>query len=118
MASVGKRLGRLEELSRERAAAQLWGAWANLTDEEIAELLSPYADWTPNRDPHPEERELEKRVRAAMPEELISRAIGFKDGMEDEEVDRRIHSLNRELGIFERGEGIRRHMQTTKEGGT
>lgn len=116
MGSVGKRLEKLEDLSRDRAVGELRRAWASLTDEEVAELLSPYADWTPNSEPNPEERELEKRARGAMPEELIARAIGLKDGMETEEVDRRIHSLVRSLGIFERGEGIRRYILTSGEG--
>ena len=110
MGSLGRRLGRLEGLSREDAVAELRRAWASLTDEEVAELLSPYADWTPVSHPNPQERELERRARAAMPEELISRAIGRTERMADEEVDRRIRSLNRELGIFERGDNIRRHM--------
>jgi hypothetical protein len=114
--SVTGRLERLEEASRDRAVDELRRAWASFTDEEVAELLAPYADWVPNSEPNPEERELEKRARAAMPEELIARAIGLKNGMEDEEVDRRIRSLNRELGIFERGDNIRHHMLATVSG--
>ena len=38
--------------------------------------------------------------------------------LDQQEVDRRVSDLDRTLGILERGEGIRRHMQTTKEGGT
>jgi hypothetical protein len=110
LGGVSRRLERLEADCRDRAAAELRRAWANLTDEEVAELLFPYADWVPNSVPNTEERVLEKKVRAAMPAELIATAIGLKNGMEDEEVDRRIAELVRCLGIFERGEGIRRHM--------
>ena len=53
-----------------------------------------------------------------MPEELISRAIGRTEWIDQQEVDRRISELVQALGIFERGDNIRRHMQTTKEGGT
>jgi hypothetical protein len=110
MGAIERRLEKLEDSSRELAVAELQRAWAALTDEEVAELFVPYADWTPNSEPNPEERELEKRARAAMPEELIARAIGLTERMESEEVDRRIRFLNRELGIFERGDNIRRLM--------
>jgi hypothetical protein len=110
LGGASRRLERLEADYRDRAAAELRRAWANLTDEEVAELLFPYADWVPNSVPNTEERVLEKKVRAAMPAELIATAIGLKNGMEDEQVDRRIAELVRCLGIFERGQGIRRHM--------
>lgn len=115
MGGVSKRLERLEESDRDRAVAELRRAWANLTDDEVAGLLAPYADWTPNGEPNPEERELEKRSRASMPEDLIARAIGLTERMEPGEVDRRIHVLVGELGIFERGEAIRRHMLASGE---
>jgi hypothetical protein len=116
---VSRRLERLEEDSQDRAAAELRRAWASLTDKEVAELLAPYADWIPNKEANLKERELEKRMRAAMPEELIARAIGLTEGMESEEIDRRVGVLNRKLGIFERGDNIRRHMLTSSgEGGT
>jgi hypothetical protein len=118
MGSLGRRLCRLEGLSREDAVAELRRAWANLTDEEIGLILAPCigAEKLPDgrvrrlRERTPEEREVEEKARATMPEELISRAIGRTERMADEEVDRRIRSLNRELGIFERGDNIRRHM--------
>jgi hypothetical protein len=107
---VSRRLERLEEASQDWARAELRRAWNGLTDEEVAELLSPYADWTPNSVPIPKERELEKRMRAAMPEELIARAIGRTERMDQEEEDRRIATLVRSLGIFERGDDIGRRM--------
>lgn len=116
MTSVSRRLTRIEEVSQDRARAELRRAWASLTDREVAELLSPYADWTPNSEPNPEERKLEKRVRAAVPEELIGRAIGLTERIDSEEIDRRISDLVRSLGIFERGDNIRRHMLTSGEG--
>jgi hypothetical protein len=109
-------LEKLEGRSREEATARLREAWAALTDQEIAELLFPYTDWVPNSEPNPEERELEKRARDAMPEELIAAAIGLKEGMESEEIDRRVGVLNRKLGVFERGDNIRRHMLALGEG--
>jgi hypothetical protein len=99
------------------AVDELRRAWASFTDEEVAELFSPYADWTSVSHPNPQERELEKRARAAMPEELISRAIGRTERIDSEEVDRRIRILNQQLGIFERGNNIRRLMLASGEGG-
>jgi hypothetical protein len=98
LSNVSRRLERLEEDVQDRARAEMHRAWASLTDKEVAELLSPYADWTPVSHPNPQERALEKRMRAAMPEELISQAIGRKSGMEDEEVNRRTGLLG--VGMF------------------
>ena len=117
MGGVSRRLGRLEEDSRDRATAELRRAWASLTDEEVAELLSPYADLTPDIEPSPEGRELEEKMRAAMPEELISRAIGRTEHMSQEEVDRRLSNLVRSFGISERRDNIRRHMLASGEEG-
>jgi hypothetical protein len=117
VASLGRRLGRLEGLSRKDAVAELRRAWNSLTDEEVAVLLSPYADWTPNSEPNPKERALEKRARAAMPKGLISRATGLTERMASEEIDRRISNLVRSLGIFERGDNIRHHMLASGEEG-
>jgi hypothetical protein len=105
----------LEDLSRESAVAELRRAWASFTDQEVALMMVPYANGI--REPTPEESEVEERARAAMPEELIARAIGLKDGAGDEEVDRRISNLVRSLGIFERGDNIRRHMLASSIGG-
>ncbi len=116
MRNVSRRLERLEEDAQDRARAELCRAWASLTDEEVAELLSPYADWTPNSESNPQEREVEKRVRAAIPEELIARAIGRIERMDSEEIDQRLSNLVRSLGIFERGDNIRRHMRISGEG--
>jgi hypothetical protein len=115
LGSLETRLARLEDLSREHAAAQITRAWAQLTDKEIALMLAPYADGA--REPTPEEREVEERMRAATPEELIHKAIGFEEGMEQEEVNRRISKLVDRLGIFERGAGIRRHLRALSEEG-
>lgn len=114
MGSLETRLARLEDRSRERAATQIACAWAQLTDEEVALLLAPYADGT--REPTPEEREVGERLRVLAPEELIHTAIGFEDDMEDDEVNRRISDLVGRLEIFERGAGIRRHLQSSKGG--
>jgi len=108
----------LEEVSRERATSRLRQAWASLTDEEVAVVLAPYAEWVQYGEPTEEEKEVRGKARDAMPEELIATAIGFTERMESEEIDWRIHSLVGELGIFERGKGIRRHLSISGEVGT
>jgi hypothetical protein len=115
LGSMTGRLERLEEASREMAVGELRRAWASLSDEEVAELFSPYADWTPVSHPNPQVRELEKRARTAMPEELITRAAGLTEHMDEEEVNRRVSKLVRSLGIFERGDNIRRLMLASGE---
>ena len=57
----------------------------------------------------------EEKTRGAMPEELIAAATGLTESMGPEEVDRRIGVLVGELGILERGRGIRRHLRSAKE---
>ncbi len=117
MVSVNNRLTRLEQDAKDLAAVELRRKWASLTDKEVAELLAPYADWSPINDTKPQEREIEKKLRALMPEELIATALGLKDGMADEEVNRRLRSLLRGLGFFERGDSIRRYMLAPSAGG-
>lgn len=114
MGGVSRRLERLEDLARDRAVGELRRAWASLTDEEVALVMAPYADGI--REPTPKEREMEEKVRVSMPEELIAQALGLTERMESEEIDRRIHILVGELGIFERGAGIRRHLQAASDG--
>lgn len=114
MGGVSRRLARLEEVSQNRAAAEMRRAWASFTDRELATLLAPYADGI--REPTPEEREVEGKARAAMPEELIARAAGLTERMEPEERDRRISNLVRTFGISERRDRIRRHMLVPVEG--
>jgi hypothetical protein len=110
MGSIETRLTRLEDISQERAVAELCRIWGGMTEEEIAVFLVPYAEWVPDSEPTPKENEVSEKTQAAMPEELVARAIGFTEGMEDEEIDRRIANLVRRLGIFERGLGVRHHM--------
>lgn len=116
MGGVSRRLARIEEASQDRARAELYQAWAGLADREIATVLAPYAEWAKTSEPTEEARAVWEKTRAAMPEELIARAIGLTERMDLEEIDRRISDLVRSLGIFERGEGIRRHMLTSGGG--
>ena len=109
MGNLGIRLARLEDRSRERAVEELRRAWRALTDKEVALLLAPYVDGI--REPMPEERQIDEKLRALVPEELIALAIGLEGGMEQGEVGHRISDLVGRLGIFERGAGIRCHMR-------
>ena len=113
MASISNRVARLEEASRESAVAELRRAWASLTNEEVALMLAPYVDG--RREPTPEERAPAEKMRAVAPEETIAAAIGLEESMESEEIDNRMKALCKRLGVFERGEGIRRHMRAAKE---
>ncbi len=90
MGSIESRLRRLEDRSRERAAAVVRRAWEGLTDEEVALILSPLYF---GREPAPEEAATEEKFRAAVPETLIARAIGYREGLTEEEVSRRLREL-------------------------
>jgi hypothetical protein len=115
LGGVSRRVAKLEEVSQDRAAAELRRAWANLTDWEVATVLAPYAEWVKTGEQTEEEKEVWEMARAAMPSELIAQAIVLTDCMNSEEIDRRIGQLVQTLGILERGDGIRRHMQSTRE---
>lgn len=108
MGSVSRRLERLEDDAQDRARVELRRAWNSFTDRELAMLLAPYADGI--REPTPEERGMEEKARAAMPEELIDRAAGLTECMDQEEKNRRISNLVGTFGISERRDRIRRHM--------
>ena len=90
MGSVARRLGWLEEASRERAAAEIRRGWMGLADEEMVALLAPYFH---GRGPTPEELEAHEKGREMWSEELIARAVGYRDGMPGEEFDRRMGEL-------------------------
>lgn len=90
MAGVGRRLERLEEFSRRSAAAGIRRAWGEASDEEMALVLGPYYF---GREPTAEESGVSDSIRARMPEDLIARAVGYRDGMSDEELDRRMGEL-------------------------
>jgi hypothetical protein len=110
--SVMRRLESLESLARANAVDELRQAWANLTDEEAALVLGPYADG--RREPTPEESAIAEKLRASIPEELIATAIGLEDGMKAEEINRRMKALVNTLGVFERGSGIRSHLRAAR----
>jgi hypothetical protein len=109
---ISNRLARLEAFVRERAVAELRRAWASLSDEELAIFLAPYAKWIKSGgESGPEWERVRDKLQAVVPDDLIARAVGLEDGMRQEEIDRRIDELVQALGIFGRGDSIRRHMQ-------
>ena len=112
--SVRRRLESLEGLARANAVDELRRAWASLTDEEAALVLAPYAD--SRREPTPEESAIAEKMRASITEELVATAIGLEDGMESEEINRRMKALVNTLGVFERGSGIRSHLRAARGG--
>ena len=87
---MNRRLELLEDASRESAAADVRAAWRALGDEEMAFLVVPHFH---GREPRSRERAAEERARGIWPEELIARAVGYRDGMPDEELDRRMGEL-------------------------
>lgn len=90
MGSIGRRLQGLEEIDRERATAEIRRVWGCLSDEDWALILAPYHF---RRDPTPEESAAENQARAAMPEALIARAIGYREDLSEEEVSRRLRGV-------------------------
>ena len=85
-----RRLQGLEEVDRERATAEIRQAWDSLSDEDCALILAPYHF---KRDPTPEESAAESQARAAMPEALLARAIGYREALSEEEVSRRLRGV-------------------------
>jgi hypothetical protein len=114
--SIETRLNRLEDLSQERAVVELRHAWSLLTDQEIASVLKCLGlPGENNSGVSQPERQAVEKARAYIPEELIARAIGLTEGLDSEEIHRRIKALTQRLGIFERGPGIRRHLRVIRE---
>jgi hypothetical protein len=111
---VERRLEDLEEIDRERATAEVRRAWDRLSDEELALVLAPYYF---DRDPTPEEGAAEALISATVSEDLIARSIGYRVGLSDEEISRRLREvtdpimkrrrcrLMSRLQILETGEG-------------
>ena len=56
----------------------------------MALLVAPHFH---KREPTPRERAAEERARGVWPERLIARAIGHREGMPEEAVDRRMGKL-------------------------
>jgi hypothetical protein len=102
------RLERLEAQSKEQALNALRRAFATLSDREIALTVE-----TGGRlDRNPEEQSVAAKVEALGIEELMAAALGPTTGLSSERIDGRVREVVRQLGVFERGAGIRRHMES------
>jgi hypothetical protein len=85
-----RRLGNLEGIDRQSAAAEIRRAWDRLSDQEIALVLAPYHF---EREPTLEEQAAEASFSATVLEALVARSIGYRDGLSDEEVSRRLREV-------------------------
>jgi hypothetical protein len=125
MGGLGRRLERLEEASRGSAAARVRSAWGSLTDGEIAAPLAPYAgaeelpDGTVrlSREPTPEGRAAEEKLKGAVPEGVLARAIGYSGSTTPEEAGRRLGALvGPAMPRGGRGSAARRRRGATRGG--
>jgi hypothetical protein len=101
------RLERLEGQSKEQALNALRKAFATLSDREIA--LAVQSGGRLNRSP--EEQAVAAKLEALGVDELLAAAIGPIAGLSSERINGRVSEVVRHLGVFERGAGIRRHME-------
>lgn len=90
MGSITNRLRALEEHDRELAADKVRRAWMRISDREMSLILAPFHFGRP---PTPEELALQAWFQETVPETLIARAIGYTEGMSDDEVGRRLQEL-------------------------
>lgn len=90
MPGLIRRLEHLEDRSREQATTEVLRAWERLTDAEVARILALFRF---GREPTPEEQVAHETFREEVPEDLIARAIGLKEGMDEDEIGRRIGEL-------------------------
>jgi hypothetical protein len=112
--SLRNRLERLEGAKRERDVGLLRAFWRSLDVEECA-LLAAYgqAERT-GTEPPPGARDLveARRRRSPETEEALRRAIGWQEGMADEEIDARMSRLMDEVDPFAgRFEAVRRRYE-------
>ena len=113
MGSIGRRLGNLEETSRQNAVAEIRRAWREMSDEEMALVLGPYYF---GREPTAEEAQAADGSRAKLPEDLIARAVGYREGMGDEELGRRMGELLEPV-VNSRRWAVLRRLRSAGEGG-
>jgi hypothetical protein len=106
--SLERRLVSLEERSRERAAARVRAAWEELTNREIALILAPYHF---GRAPALQERAAQASFCATVPEPLIAAAVGYQEGMPEEELSRRMAELVEPVTSGARRSGVLRALE-------
>ena len=111
MGSVERRLRQLESLRRAEAVAEIAAIYEQLTDEEIALMITGMEAVRKGFEPTAEEVAVGRRLDEMEDEEVIAAAIGLEEGMSEEEVSGRISALAKELGPWERRkQGIVRHL--------
>jgi hypothetical protein len=108
------RVGRLENLARERAADELRRAWGALADEELAALCTGWHRDPPDRSQR--ERRVVEKLASAVPDATIATAIALTDRMDSEEVERLLKELVGRFGIPERRAGVRCRLQAMSGG--
>ncbi len=118
MTRVAKRLGVLEERRRAEAVGAVAAIYERLTDEELALCVMGAEAKSDGREPTDEEIAAGRRAEEMGAEELIAAAIGFTEGMSEEEVGRRISAMAREVAplLAARGPGIHRHLEAIRTG--
>jgi hypothetical protein len=75
---LSRRLEHPEDRSQEQATAEVRRAWDRMTDSEIAQLVAAYRS---GRQPTSEEEAAQEAFREEVPEDLIARAIGLREGL-------------------------------------
>ncbi len=118
MARVARRLEALEERRRAEAVAELAAIYERLTDEEFALLFTGPEAKGDGREPTDEEIAAGYKVEKMGAEEVVASAIGFREGMSEEEIGRRVSATARELAplLASRGQGIHRHLEAIRSG--
>ena len=118
MARVAKRLGVLEERRRAEAVCEVAAIYKRLTDEEVALIVTGAEAKRDGRQPTDEEAVAGRKADEMGAEELAASAIGFKEGMSEEEVARRVSATARELAplLASRGRGIHHHLEAIRSG--
>ncbi len=115
MESVERRLRQLEGRCRAEAVAEVERIFEQLADEEVALTIT---EMEAKRDGHEltaEELAVGRKADEMGAEEVIAAAIGLEEGMDEEEVSRRISTLARELGLWRgREQRISRHLTTIR----
>jgi hypothetical protein len=107
--SIEKRLEALERAERERVVERVRDFWHSLAVEECA-LLAAYGNaQRTGADPPPGAEDLAEHHHTTEIDEALGRAIGWHEGMADEEAHARVGHLMREVDPFAgRYEAVRR----------
>jgi hypothetical protein len=115
--SVARRLEALEERRRAEAVAEVTRILEELTDREIALIITWMEVTQDGREPTAEEVAAWHKGQETGVEEIIAAAIGLEESMDEEEVSCRISALAKELEIWQgRESGIYWHLKAIRNG--